>query len=48
MVQWWNNSETGKQKYSEKNPSQCYFACRKYHMNSDETELICPKSLTNT
>jgi len=48
MVQWGNNSETGKWKYLEENLSRCYYACLKSHVDSDGTESRRPESLTNT
>jgi len=29
MEQWWNDTDSGKQTYSEKNVSQCHFAHHK-------------------
>jgi hypothetical protein len=45
MEDWWNDTDLGKPKYSEKNLSQCHFVRHKSHMDllgrfvMDETAL---------
>ena len=33
MEQWWNDTDRGKMKYWEKNPSQCHFVCHRFHID---------------
>jgi hypothetical protein len=43
MEDWWNNTDRGNTKYSEKNLPHCYFIHHKLHMDrvGIETGLHC-------
>jgi hypothetical protein len=38
VEQWWNDTDRGKLKYSEKTLSECYFVHHKFHMDWPGTD----------
>jgi hypothetical protein len=42
-VYWWNNTDKGKAKYSEKSVSQCHLVYHKSHMDRLVTETAPPE-----
>jgi hypothetical protein len=40
---WWNDTERGKPKYTEKNLSQCHFIHHKFHVDWPGIELDTPR-----
>jgi len=45
VEKWWNNTDRGKQKYSEKNLSQCHFVHHEFHLDLPRIELLIIYSL---
>ena len=44
---WWNDTDKGKFKFSDKNSSECYFVHNKSHMDWSETQAKSEKGKTD-